>query len=127
MAAPPRPTAPRPAAAPRPGEAARVPAPLRVPGEGRIRWDRVGRVALLFLLAVVLLLYVAPLRQWLAQSRAADEQRRTLHALEREHDRLSARARELQREPALEREARQLGMVRRGERAFVIQGSDRAR
>lgn len=93
-----------------------------MPGEGRIRWDRVGRIALLALLAVVLLLYIAPLRQWLAQSRAADEQRRTLHALEREHDRLSMRAHELRREPALEREARRLGMVRRGERPFVIQG-----
>ena len=89
--------------------------------EGRIRWDRVGRIALLALLAIVLALYAPPLEQWLAQSRAADEQRRTLHALERENDRLATRARELRQEPALEREARRYGMVRRGERAFVIQ------
>jgi cell division protein FtsB len=119
-AAPPR--AKRPAATPRPG-----PSPAqggragRLSSDGRIRWDRVGRIALLALLAVVLMLYVAPLRQWLAQSRAAEEQRRDLHALEREHDELSSRARQLRREPALEREARRYGMVRRGERAFVIQ------
>ena len=95
------------------------------PRQGRIRWDRVGRIALLSLLAIVLFLYIAPLRQWLAQSHAADEQRRNVHALEREHDRLAARARALRREPALEREARRYGMVRRGERAFVIEGSGR--
>jgi cell division protein FtsB len=93
----------------------------RLSSDGRIRWDRVGRIALLALLAVVLLLYVAPLRQWLTQSAAADQQRRDLHALEREHERLEARTRELRHEPALEREARGYGMVRRGERAFVIQ------
>ena len=96
-----------------------------MPGEGRIRWDRVGRIALLVLLAVVLLLYVAPLRQWLAQSRAADQQRIELRALEREQDRLAARARELRNEPVLEREARRFGMVRRGERAFVVQPAPR--
>jgi cell division protein FtsB len=117
---PPRPPAPR--VASRPGTAGRSGQTGR-PGEGRIRWDRVGRVALLALLAIVLALYAPPLKQWLAQSRAADEQRRTLHALEREHDRLATRARELRQEPALEREARRYGMVRRGERAFVIQPS----
>jgi cell division protein FtsB len=81
----------------------------------------VGRVALLALLGVVLLLYVAPLRQWLAESSARDEQRRELRALDREHDRLAARVRELRREAVLEREARRLGMVKRGERAYVIQ------
>lgn len=120
--APPRPRAPRsPVAAPRPADRRPQPPAMRMLGEGRIRWDRVGRIALLALLAVVLLLYVAPLRHWLAQSRAADEQRSALHALEREHDRLATRARELRREPALEREARQLGMVRSGERPFVVQ------
>ena len=118
---PPRPSAPRVASGPR--TAGRSGTAGRGPGEGRIRWDRVGRVALLALLAIVLALYAPPLEQWLAQSRAADEQRRTLHALEREHDRLATRARELRQEPALEREARRYGMVRRGERAFVVQPS----
>jgi len=122
VAAPPRPSRPsaphvvsRPQASGQPAHAGRL------HGDGRIRWDRVGRIALLVLLAIVLGLYAAPLKQWLAQGRAADEQRRTLHALEREHERLATRASELRREPALEREARRYGMVRRGERAFVIQ------
>jgi cell division protein FtsB len=99
----------------------------RVAGDGRIRWDRVGRIALLALLGVVLLLYVAPLRNWLVQSRTADAQRSELRALEREQDRLEARARDLARESTLEREARRLGMVRRGERGYVIQRPPKGR
>ena len=95
----------------------------RSDADGRIRWDRVGRIALLVLLAVVLLLYIAPLRNWLSQSRAAERQQSELRALEHEHDRLATRARDLRREATLEREARRLGMIRRGERTYVIQGA----
>jgi cell division protein FtsB len=122
VAAPPRPSrAAPPRAASQPRAAARPAHASRLHSGGRIRWDRVGRIALLVLLAIVLGLYASPLSQWLAQSRAADEQRQTLHALKREHARLDTRVRELGSEPALEREARRYGMVRRGERAFVIQ------
>jgi cell division protein FtsB len=121
-AAPPRPSRPSaPRLESRPSNARPLGPATRLAVEGRIRWDRVGRIALLALLAVVLALYLAPLRQWLIQSRAADEQRQTLGELEREHDALAARVGELRHEPALEREARRYGMVRRGERAFVIQ------
>src|SRR5215208_4892432 len=94
--------------------------------EGRIRWDRVGRVALLALLAVVLLLYIAPLRHWLAQSHAAELQQSEVQGLERERNRLYARARNLERPWTIEREARRLGMVRRGERPFVIEAPGRS-
>src|SRR5918998_163196 len=104
MAAGAPPRSPRaPAAPPRPVGVGPLGDLARVPGEGRIRWDRVGRMALLALLAVVLLLYVAPLRTWLTQSRAAEAQRSELRALEREHDRLAGRARDLQRASSLER------------------------
>jgi cell division protein FtsB len=68
-----------------------------------------------------MLLYVSPLTRWIAQSRTASEHRSELRALEAENSRLRARARQLQRPDALEREARKLGMVRRGERAYVIE------
>jgi len=99
----------------------------RATADGRIRWDRVGRVALLCLLFVVLMLYIAPLRNWLAQSRMANLERGETHALEREHERLARRARDLERPAVIEREARRLGMVRRGERPFVIEGGPAAR
>ena len=118
-AAPPRPPA---RVAPSRGREASGKLPGSVTADGRIRWDRVGRIALLALLAVVLLLYVAPLRNWRAQSEATDRQQNELRALKREHERLATRARDLRRDATLEREARRLGMVRRGERAYVIQG-----
>lgn len=80
-----------------------------------------ARVALLGVLGVVLTLYVSPLSHWMAQSRTADEQRAEVDRLQREHDRLSGRAQALRSPGATEREARKLGMVRLGERAYVIE------
>ena len=114
-----RPAAPRPA--PRPPAPTTAPAVVLAARAGSIRWDRVGRAALLGVLGMILVLYASPLARWVAQSRTADEQRAELRRLEDEHGRLAQRAAELQRPGALEREARELGMVRRGERAYVIQ------
>ena len=86
-----------------------------------IRWDRVGRVALLAVLGVIVLLYIAPTRHYLEQRETAQAHRQELERLERERARLKARLDVLSRPDSLEREARKLGMVRRGERAFVIQ------
>jgi cell division protein FtsB len=95
------------------------------PRRGAIRWDRVGRLALLSTLIVILGLYVSPALHWLRQSRTAGEQRQELRDLAREHRALVHRARELRNPGALEREARRLGMVRQGERAFVIENLPR--
>ena len=86
-----------------------------------IRWDRVGRVALLGTLAVIMLLYVSPARHWIEQSRTNGEQSSELHDLLAKNRQLKRRVHELRTPGALEREARRLGMVRRGERAYVIE------
>ena len=86
-----------------------------------IRWDKVGHLALLAVLGVILLLYIAPTRHYLEQRETAEAHRLELERLERERARLRARLDALRRPDSLEREARKLGMVRRGERAFVIQ------
>jgi cell division protein FtsB len=86
-----------------------------------IRWDRIGRFDLLCVLVVILGLYISPVKHWFEQSKTADEQRAELRHLERENARLEARARELRRPDALEREARKLGMVKVGERAFAVE------
>jgi cell division protein FtsB len=90
-------------------------------GPTRIRWDRVGRVALLAVLGIILLLYISPAKHWVEQSRTADALNGELRHLEEENRRLETRARELQRPDAVEREARKLGMVEQGERAFAIE------
>jgi cell division protein FtsB len=87
---------------------------------GGIRWDRVGRYALLATLVAILLSYVSPLMHWVEQSRTAADQRDELRALRAENRHLKRRARQLRDPRALEREARRLGMVRQGERAFVV-------
>ena len=86
-----------------------------------IRWDRVGRVALLGTLAVIMVLYISPARHWIEQSRTAGEQYGELRELVAKNRQLKRRVRELRTPGALEREARRLGMVRRGERAYVIE------
>jgi cell division protein FtsB len=86
-----------------------------------IRWDRVGRVALLTTLGVIMLLYVSPALHWIEQSRTAGEQRSELRELAAKNHELKRRLRELRSPGALEREARRLGMVRQGERSYVIE------
>ncbi|MBA3261133.1 MAG: septum formation initiator family protein [Thermoleophilaceae bacterium] len=90
-----------------------------------IRWDRVGRLALLGTLVVILLLYLSPAKHWLQQSSTAGAQRKELQELARENGQLKRRVHDLRDPGALEREARRLGMVRQGERAYVIEGLPR--
>jgi len=87
-----------------------------------IRWDRLGRLALLGTLIVILLLYLSPAKHWWEQSRTAGAQREELKELLEDNGRLKRRVRALRDPGALEREARKLGLVRQGERAYVIEG-----
>ena len=85
-----------------------------------IRWDRVGRVALLLVLAGVIMLYVNPLRDWWSTMNEAEARRGEVERLRHEHRALEAQRDALRDPAALEREARRLGMVRRGERPYVV-------
>ena len=87
-----------------------------------IRWDRLGRLALLGTLFVILLLYISPAKHWWEQSRTSNAQEQELEDLTQENRGLKERVRALRDPGALEREARRLGMVRQGERAYVIEG-----
>jgi cell division protein FtsB len=86
-----------------------------------IRWDRVGRFALLTTLVAILLLYISPAKHWIQQSRTASAQQDELRELTDENRELKRKVRALRDPGALEREARRLGMVRQGERAYVIE------
>jgi len=86
-----------------------------------IRWDRVGRVALLATLVVIVFSYVSPARQWIRQSGTAGHQKQELGDLTSENKKLKRRLRALRDPGALEREARRLGMVQVGERSYVIE------
>ncbi len=92
---------------------------------GSVRWDRVGRIALLVTLAVILLLYLSPFKHWVEQSGTANAQKQELQRLNAENARLKGRVRSLRDPAALEQEARRLGMVRQGERSYVIKNPPR--
>jgi cell division protein FtsB len=91
----------------------------------RVRWDRVGRVALLLLLLLVALAYVGPARSLLSTWRDSNAKRAQLQTLEREHEALLRRARELRDPRTVQAEARRLGMVKPGERSYVIRNLPR--
>jgi Septum formation initiator len=100
--------------------AGRAPAPR--PG---VRWDRVGRVALLLVLGLILLLYLGPARSFYSTWRESHAKRDQVRRLLRENATLTARRRALTDPRTLEVEARRLGMVRPTERAFVVTGLPR--
>ncbi len=96
-------------------------------GAAGIRWDRVGRVALLVVLLGLLGLYVGPARSYLGARQEARQRSAEVTELRRENRRLRARRAALADPQALEREARRLGMVRPGEKSYVIEHLPRGR
>ena len=88
----------------------------------RIRWDRVGRRALIGVFALVLYLYIGPAVRWVQTYREAGHQRATVAELRAENARLKDRKRVLSEPGALESEARRLGMIKAGERAYIVEG-----
>ena len=80
-------------------------------------------MALVGTLGVILLLYISPAKHWIEQSGTASAQKQELEELTAENAKLEQRAEELRDPAALEREARRLGMVRQGERAYVIENA----
>ena len=87
-----------------------------------IRWDRLSRYGLLAVFAVLLFLYVNPLRTYVSTLRESQRRGAEVTALERENRQLRAKRAALQNPAVLEAEARRLGMVRPGERAYVVKG-----
>jgi cell division protein FtsB len=94
-----------------------------VAGGGRaIRWDRVGRVALLIVLLGVVVLYVGPSISFLQTYKEAKARRGEVRSLQAENAKLRARRQALKDPRTLEREARRLGLVKPGERPFIVKG-----
>src|SRR3954462_15038954 len=94
---------------------------VRPAQRSNIQWHRLGRVALLFTLFVIVLLYIRPVAHWIQQRSTAAHSQADLRDLQREHDRLEARLHQLSGTGAVEHEARKMGMVRQGEKPYVIE------
>jgi len=89
-----------------------------------IRWDRLGRWALIGVFALVLYLYIGPALTWMSTYKEAARQRQAVAEIKQENERLRERKAELSAPGAIEREARRLGMVKAGERAYIVEGLD---
>jgi cell division protein FtsB len=94
--------------------------PNSSPARPSIRWDRVGRAGLLFVLVAILGLYIGPSLSYFSAWRESRTRSDEVRRLEHEQKRLKARKAELQSPRIVEQEARRLGMVRPGERAYVV-------
>jgi cell division protein FtsB len=86
----------------------------------KVRWDRLGRIAMLLVLVALVYLYISPARSLLRAVHQSREQRAALVSLERQNFDLRARAASLQGSGALEQAARNLGLVLPGEHPYVV-------
>ena len=87
----------------------------------RIRWDRVGRWALICVFAFVIYLYIGPARTWVSTYGEAKRKRAEVAALRERNEQLRDEQRRLKRQGAVELGARRLGMVKAGEKLYVIE------
>jgi cell division protein FtsB len=89
----------------------------------RIRWDRLGRWALLGVFVFVLLLYIGPAARWVSTYRQAKQKRSEVAALHAQNRSLRSKEKALEAPSSLERQARRLGMVQAGEKLYVVEGT----
>ena len=87
-----------------------------------MRWDRLGRVGLLIVLAVVVGLYVQQALAYFSVRAQADQQLSIVRSLTRHNAMLTEEEKTLNDPATIVREARVLGMVRPGERPYVVTG-----
>ena len=80
------------------------------------------RILLLGLITGLLVGYVEPLQECAAQKAALADQQQRLDTLIERRDDLRVEIRDINTPTVLERRARDLGMVRLGERPYVIRG-----
>ncbi|MHB8691887.1 MAG: septum formation initiator family protein [Solirubrobacteraceae bacterium] len=87
-----------------------------------VRWDRLGRISLLVVLAVVSLIGVQRTLSYLSTKAQASHERAIVVQLTRSNARLEAQQRALSQPSTIAADARQLGMVRIGEHPYSVTG-----
>jgi cell division protein FtsL len=85
-----------------------------------VRWDRVGRLALLLGLLALAYLYLSAGVRIFSTYRQDGADRAAVAALAREYKALEQRHRTLSEPATVEAEARKLGMAHQGEQQYVI-------
>ncbi|HEY1457319.1 MAG TPA: septum formation initiator family protein [Solirubrobacteraceae bacterium] len=97
------------------------------PGSGRVlvkrarvRWDRLGRMAMLLVLVALAYLYLSAGLSLLSTWRESHRAGAQVKALEAQHHQLIAQHKALSSPGTVEAEARQLGMMFPGERTYIV-------
>jgi hypothetical protein len=109
--------------APRRRPAARKRRPAARSGVSRIKWDRVGRVALTVVLVAVLYSYLGPSIDFFKTYTGTTAAKAKLHELLKEDRRLHNRIQSADDPLVVDHEARAQGMVAEGETPVVIRGN----
>ena len=97
-------------------------APRAVTAGAGVRWDRLGRVALLFVLGALMYLYLSAGIHMLSKWAQARRDSAAVAALKHEHALLLHQHEALGKQATFEAEARQLGMIKPGEQPFIATG-----
>lgn len=100
--------------------ARRRPGPRR--GGSRIRWDKVGRIALTLVLAAVLYSYFNPAIELVKTYTGASEAKAEFHEALKENKRLHHRVQSAGDPIVISRKARAQGLVAEGETPVVVHG-----
>jgi hypothetical protein len=103
--------------------AARKTRPAARRGASRIKWDRVGRVALTLVLFAVLYSYLGPSIDFVKTYTGTTAAKAELHELLKENRRLHNRIQSADDPLVVDHEARAQGMVAEGETPIVIHGN----
>ncbi len=88
----------------------------------RVRWDRVGRIGLLVVLVVVASVYAQDALTYFSTRAQADQQQAIVKHLVQANRLLERQQRWLNNPATIEQQARVLGMVRPGERPYLVIG-----
>jgi hypothetical protein len=88
----------------------------------RIKWDRVGRIALTVVLAAVLYSYLNPAIDFVKTYTATTSAKEKLHTLLHENKQLHRSVQSADNPIVVDRKARAMGMVAEGETPVVIRG-----
>jgi cell division protein FtsB len=93
----------------------------------RSRVSRTFRLLGAGALVIIAFAYVSPLRAYLDARRQVAERKAELAVLERDQARLERRLAASDTDQFVEQEARRLGLVRPGERLFIVRGLETVR
>ncbi|MGO9752016.1 MAG: FtsB family cell division protein [Solirubrobacteraceae bacterium] len=86
----------------------------------RVRWDRLGRIALLFVFGLVVVFGIQGAVSFIDTRAQAEQQQAIVAALTRQNAKLVEQQRSLESTQTIVQEARKLGMVRPGEQPYAV-------